>query len=146
MQCGAAASQSSLPEIIVAEPYALPAIAEGNGVIYLKLVNEGGRADTLLKVESQVAEAAEMHETKIDENDVMRMRPLAHLEIPAGESVSLEPGGKHIMLIKLKQALKSGEKINLTLTFAKSGSLNVVANVHEASSTTEHLMEHSPSY
>jgi copper(I)-binding protein len=132
-QCGVApAGQGSKSEISITDPYALPALAGGNGVVYLELGNGGRSPDTLLKVESQAAQVAELHETKIDENDVMQMGPLATIEVPAGGSVSLEPGGKHIMFIKLKQALKPAEKISLTLVFEKAGSMTVEAEVREA--------------
>jgi copper(I)-binding protein len=142
-QCGSASTgQGSGPRITINDAYTPAAMADGNGVIYLTLVNDGDSADTLLKVESQVASAAEMHETKIDENEVMQMSPLAKIEVPAGGSVSLEPGGKHIMLIKLRQALKPDEKISLTLTFEKTGPMTIEAEVREAGSVVEHNMEH----
>ena len=71
VQCGVApAGQSDAPRITVSDPYASAVFAGGNGVIYLNLANEGSSPDVLLSVESQVATAVEMHETKIDENDV----------------------------------------------------------------------------
>lgn len=132
-QCSVApAGQGSENGISITNPYALPALAGGNGVVYLELSNGGESPDTLLKIESQAAQVAELHETKIDENDVMQMTPLVTIEVPAGESVSLEPGGKHIMLINLKQELKPAEKISLTLIFEKAGSMTVEAEVREA--------------
>jgi len=143
-QCGSApAGQSNQPEIEVTHPYALAAIAGGNGAIYLELTNKGGSPDTLLRVESQAADAAEVHETKIDENDVMRMTPLTKLEIPVDGSVKLEPGGKHIMLVNLKHELKAGEKVGLTLIFANAGSLTVEAEVRAAGTAADHDMDHS---
>ena len=118
------------------------AMAGGNGVIYLKLENKGGSADTLLKVESQAADAAEIHESSIGENDVMRMGFLSKVEVPPGETISLEPGGKHIMLVKLKQALELGHKIKLTLTFEKSGPLTIEAGIHQARVSAGHSLNH----
>lgn len=96
----------------------------------MTLMNEGEQADVLLSVETEVAEAAELHESKL-EGDVMKMSPISSIEIPSGGSVSLEPGGKHIMLINLKLPLTLGEKIPLTLNFEKSGSLTVEAQIRE---------------
>jgi hypothetical protein len=107
------------------------------------LANEGSSPDVLLSAESQVAAAVEMHETKIDENDVMRMTLLSKIEVPAEGSVSLEPGGKHIMLINLKQELKPAEKISLTLNFEKAGPLTVEAEVRQSGAAMEHSMEHN---
>lgn len=139
----ASAGQSGEPKITITKPYALPALAEGNGVIYLDVVNEGGSADKLLKAASDVAEAVEMHETKIDENDVMQMTPLLDLEVPPGATVKLEPAGKHIMLVKLKQALNPGDTITLALTFEKTGLITVAAKVREIGAASEHNMEHN---
>jgi len=144
VQCGAApAGQSGAPGITVSDPYVSAVLVGGNGVIYLNLANEGSSPDVLLSVESQVAAAVEMHETKIDENDVMRMTPLAKIEVPAGGSVSLEPGGKHIMLINLKQELKPNEKISLTLNFEKAGPLTVETEIRQSGAVMEHSMEHN---
>jgi hypothetical protein len=139
---GCGLGSSGPPKITVSDPYA-PVAPGANGAVYLELVNEGGSSDVLLSVESQVAEAVEMHETKLDENDVMSMRPISKIEVPAGGSVSLEPGGKHIMLINLQQALKPGEKISLTLNFEKSGPLAVEAEIRQIGAAMEHDTEHA---
>jgi copper(I)-binding protein len=83
----------------------------------MTLTNRGEIDDTLLKIETEAAQAAELHETQIDEQGVMRMRPVDRLLLRAGESVTLEPGGKHIMLIDLKEGLAVGDTLRLTLTF-----------------------------
>jgi copper(I)-binding protein len=56
----------------------------------------------------------EVHEMKMVD-DVMRMRQLPALDLPAGQTVELKPGGYHIMLLQLKQPLKEGDKVPLTL-------------------------------
>ena len=60
------------------------------------------------------------------------MQPVARLEIPAGGSVELKPGSYHIMLIGLKQDLKAGDTIEITLTFEKAGEVKVTAEVRES--------------
>ncbi|HEY1102315.1 MAG TPA: copper chaperone PCu(A)C [Burkholderiaceae bacterium] len=70
---------------------------------------------TLVGVRSPVAGVAEVHEMKMD-GDVMRMRALpAGLELPAGRTVELKPGGYHVMLLDLKQPLPKGSAVPLTL-------------------------------
>jgi len=103
---------------------------EGTGAVYMTLKNSGNEADTLVKVTTKVSDAAEIHEMSM-ENQVMKMRPVSgqRLEIPARDAVELKPGGLHIMLIGLKQQLKPGDKIDLTLTFEKSGEKTVQAEV-----------------
>ena len=63
---------------------------------------------------------------------MMGMQPIARLEIPAGGTVELMPGSYHIMLIDLKQELKAGDKIEITLTFEKAGEVKVTAEVRES--------------
>ena len=60
------------------------------------------------------------------------MQPIERLEIPAGATVELKPGSYHIMLIGLKQELKAGETIEITLTFEKAGDVKVTAEVRES--------------
>lgn len=73
---------------------------------------QGGK---LVGVQSPVAGVAEVHEMAMDGN-VMKMRPISALDLPAGKAVELKPGGYHVMLMDLKQPLKAGETVPLTLT------------------------------
>lgn len=79
---------------------------------FMKLQNaQGGR---LVEAKSPVAAIVEIHEMRMD-NNVMKMRAISGLDLPAGKSVELQPGGYHIMLIDLKQQVKEGDKVPLTL-------------------------------
>jgi periplasmic copper chaperone A len=68
----------------------------------------------LVGVMTPVAGTAEVHEMKL-EGDIMRMRPVPQLDLPADRTVELKPGGYHLMLMDLKQALKPGASVPLTL-------------------------------
>jgi copper(I)-binding protein len=68
----------------------------------------------LVGVVTPVAGTAEVHEMKM-EGDVMKMRALAKLDLPAGKAVELKPGGYHLMLMDLKQPLAAGSTVPLTL-------------------------------
>ncbi|MGH8680947.1 MAG: copper chaperone PCu(A)C [Burkholderiales bacterium] len=70
---------------------------------------------TLVKVEADVAAAAEVHRMTTV-NDVMRMRKLDQLDLPAGRTVELSPGATHLMLVDLRQPLKAGDSVKLRLT------------------------------
>ncbi|MBG9388798.1 copper chaperone PCu(A)C [Caenimonas sp. DR4.4] len=70
----------------------------------------------LVGVESPAAGTADVHEMKMD-GDVMRMRPLAALELKAGQTLELAPGGYHVMLQELRQPLAAGGTVPMTLTF-----------------------------
>ena len=71
---------------------------------------------SLVGVATPVAGVAEVHEMKMD-GEVMKMRPLTSLELPAGKLVELKPGGHHLMLMDLKAPLQAGTRVPLTLTF-----------------------------
>lgn len=70
----------------------------------------------LVRVESPAAGVSEVHEMKM-EGDVMKMRALPALELPAGKAVELKPGGYHLMLMDLKAPLAAGASVPLTLVF-----------------------------
>ena len=79
---------------------------------FLEITSKAGAV--LVGASSPAAAVTEIHEMKMD-GGVMKMRPVARLELPAGQTVHLAPGGYHVMLMKLKQPLKKGESIPLTL-------------------------------
>lgn len=82
----------------------------------------------LVSASSPVAGVVEIHEMAM-EKDVMRMRAIPGLELPAGKTTELKPGGYHVMLMDLKQQLKAGETVPVTLVFedaAKARSSQVV--------------------
>lgn len=69
----------------------------------------------LIAVSSNIADSAEIHSMEM-EGDMMKMREMKDLPLPAGKAIELKPGGMHIMLFGLKKAVKEGEKITLHLT------------------------------
>jgi copper(I)-binding protein len=101
--------------------------AATTGAAYVTLMG-GSRPDTLVSVSTPVAATAEVHET-INENSVMKMRPVPALQIPSGKAVTFEPGGTHIMLMGLKHPLTVGQSFPLTLTFAHAAPVTVEVRV-----------------
>lgn len=79
---------------------------------YMKLTAR--ESQRLVSASSPVAGVAEIHEMKMD-GQVMTMRPAGALELPAGKTVELKPGGLHLMLMDLKQPLAAGSSVSLTL-------------------------------
>jgi copper(I)-binding protein len=102
-----------------------------SGGAYFTVRNGGGVADRLVRVASPVAAAVELHSMTMDGN-MMRMRQVAGIDIAAGATLTLASGGYHVMLIDLRQPLKIGDKIPLTLNFDKSGAIDIVATVEAA--------------
>ena len=86
---------------------------KGTGAFMKITAKEGAK---LVGVSSPVAGVGEVHEMKM-EGDVMKMRALPSLDLPAGKAVELKPGGYHIMLMDLKQPLAKDSKVPLTLLF-----------------------------
>jgi periplasmic copper chaperone A len=74
----------------------------------------------LVSVSSPVAGVVEIHEMVMD-GSVMKMRAIAGLDLPAGKVVDLKPGGYHVMLMDLKQELKPGESVPVTLVIEGAG-------------------------
>ncbi len=92
---------------------------------YFTITNKGSSPDRLLSISSDVSDKAELHEMAVKDG-VMTMRPVVGgLEIPAGGTVALAPGGYHLMFVGLKQQPKQGEKFSATLTFEKAGAVTV---------------------
>lgn len=121
------------------------------GAAYLVVKNAGTTADALISASSPVAGSAEVHETYVLASpsgammpaasdampaasgamagEMMGMRPVARIDIPAGGSIELKPGGYHIMLMGLKQELVAGSTISLTLTFEKAPPITATLEV-----------------
>ena len=96
---------------------------------YLSVQNRGDAADRLLRVESAAATSVEIHEMS-DVGGVARMREVTDgVELPAGSTTTLKPGGYHLMFIEPKQPFVEGQTIKATLVFEKAGSLQVVFDV-----------------
>jgi copper(I)-binding protein len=99
---------------------------------YGLLINLTDEADTLVSAESAVATVVELHEMKIGDGDVMQMRPVeGGISIPAGGAVVLQPGGLHVMLIDLQQALEVDTTMELTLNFANAEPITLEIPVQE---------------
>jgi copper(I)-binding protein len=99
--------------------------AAGGG--FLKITGGSG-ADRLLSASTGVSKTTELHTMEMEGN-VMRMRPITALDIPAGGTVELKPGGKHVMFMGLAQPLKAGTSFPLTLRFEKAGEVKVDVQV-----------------
>jgi copper(I)-binding protein len=95
-----------------------PAPGSKTASAYMDLVSERNAA--LVAAGSPAAARAELHSTST-EGGIMRMRPLPRVDLPAGRTVSLAPGGMHLMLIDFKQPLKPGDKVPIVLSVQPAG-------------------------
>ncbi len=124
----ATAAEYKVGDITVVDPWArATAGVPRNGAAYLT-IKGGAIGDELVSVETENAMHAQLHGNKM-ENNVMIMFKVDGLEVPANAMTMLKPGGYHIMLMKLKHALKKGESFPMTLHFAKAGKVTVEVNI-----------------
>lgn len=99
------------------------------GAAYMQIESDADAR--LVGVSSSAVPRVEVHEMKMD-GDVMRMREVKAVDLPKGRTVSLEPGGFHIMLMNLKKPIMAGDSIPLTLTIESGGKQQTVEVKAEA--------------
>jgi copper(I)-binding protein len=109
----ALAAQMACAQTTVKDPWVRGTVAQqkASGAFMQLTSAQGGK---LISASSPVAGVVEIHEMAMDGN-VMKMRAIPGLDLPAGKSVELKPSGYHVMLMDLKQQLKEGDTVPLTL-------------------------------
>lgn len=125
------AAETRAGALVIRQPWSRAAPAQGTGAGFMTLGNTGATADRLLSASSPAARRVELH-THIRDGEVMRMRAVPNIEIPAGQAVELRPGGFHVMLIGLTAALAQGTEVPLTLRFEQAGEVQVMLSVQGA--------------
>ena len=91
---------------------------------FMKIENKGTSGDQLLSASSPAAGEVQLHEMAMEGN-VMKMRQVKEVVLPAGGAVELKPGGMHLMFINIKAPLTAGETVPVKLKFAKAGEVEV---------------------
>ncbi|TXG81547.1 MAG: copper chaperone PCu(A)C [Sphingomonadales bacterium] len=105
----------------------LPPVVSRPAAGYLT-IKGGAQADTLLKAEAPFAGRVELHAMK-SEGGIMKMIQQDKIDVPANGTVTLAPGGMHLMFFDLKNPPAAGAKATVTLTFAKAGAVSVPVEV-----------------
>jgi copper(I)-binding protein len=129
--CGSVQEEESGVE--THQPWARAAAKGENGVVYLILHNHTLNADELTGASTDVAESVEIHESKMDANGVMTMEAQSSVPLAPDAEIEFKPGGLHFMLVNLKQELKVGDKISLTLHFKNHEDISIAIPVMDAS-------------
>ena len=108
----------------VKDPWARATVAQqkASGAFMQLQSAKGGK---LLSASSPVAGVVEIHEMAMDGN-VMKMRAVPSLDLPAGKAVDLKPGGYHVMLMDLKKQLNAGDTVPITLVVESAGQRETV--------------------
>lgn len=128
--CAPAALAQGAGAIAVTQAQALPSIPGArNGGGFLTLVNHGNTDDKIVAASSPVCGHVELHTMSMD-NNVMRMREVETIPVPAGKTLRMQPGsGYHLMFMDLKAPLKVGETVPVTIKFATGGQMEVQLKV-----------------
>jgi hypothetical protein len=122
------ASLGTLAAPQVNDAWARPTVeGQRGGGGFLKITG-GPQADRLLGASSAVAKTVELHQMS-HEGGVMRMRAVDAIEVPAGATVELKPGGLHLMFIDLRSPLAVGSEFAVELRFEKAGVVKVPVKV-----------------
>ena len=131
----AAAREFGLGTLTIVDPWSreLPPVAP-NGAAYFVVENRGTSADRIVSVHTPIAKRAELHVHEASGN-VMSMRHLHSVEVPAGGTVSFEPEGLHVMLFGLNEPLQRGKRYPLTLVFEKAGTIDVQVAIRGSGGT-----------
>lgn len=117
-------------EIIIENAWARPALQGNPSAVYFRIENNLQVSDKLISVESQVAEFNEIHLSSMVDG-TMKMMEQEYVEIKPNQELKFQPMSYHVMLINLKQDLKSGDQFEISLTFEKSGEKNIIVEVKE---------------
>lgn len=134
-----AALAGSADQVEVREPYVrlAPPNSMATGA-FMVIHNKGAAAVRLVKADNPASKVTELH-THINDNGVMKMRPVPAIDVPAGGNAELKPGGLHVMLIDLKAPMKEGDSVPLTLTFEDGSTKKVDAPVVKAMPAMQHM-------
>ena len=125
----AALSRAAEAELGLSNAWVRPTLGAGRTTAaYVTIANMGTAADRLMAAETPGAGSVEIHTSGM-EDGVMRMRRLEGLDIPPGKTITMAPGGFHIMLIDMEEPVQVGTNMPLTLIFESAGSITVEAEV-----------------
>jgi len=124
-----AQERTRIGDLVIELPWARASIGTGRpAAAYLTIHNQGAEDDILLAVRTSLSGMAEIHIMRYAKG-VIRMGAAGPVRIPAKGTISLAPGGLHIMMMKLKAPLVKGENIAVTLTFERAGEITVTAPI-----------------
>lgn len=124
-------TKSKMTGMMVHNAWIRPSAQGTTTAMFGMIMNHTDINDTLIAVTSDLAQLTEFHETYKKEGDVMGMRHIEAQSVDANSSLMLKPGSFHVMLIKLNQDLKTGDKKEITFHFKHAGDIKVEAEVKD---------------
>lgn len=130
-----ALAQAPAQNLSVSDPYVRAPAPNATVTGAFMLIKNGGKDERkLVRAESAAAKVTELH-NHVNEGGVMKMRPVGDIAVRAGGEAVLKPGSFHVMLIDLRQPLKEGDVVPITLGFDDGSSLKVEAPVKKLPTT-----------
>ncbi len=131
-------SEYRLGQIKIESPYTR-STAPGQKVAggFMRIENKGA-ADQLISASSPIAGEMQLHTMAMDGN-VMKMRELKVIDVPANGLVELKPGGLHLMFMDIKSPLKAGESVVVRLKFQKAGEVEIKVPVRDITGGSGHM-------
>ena len=123
------ATEYKVGELTISDVWsrASPSVAKA-GAVYMTITNNGAMMDMISGIKTSMAGKAMVHESKMVDG-VMKMEHAMHVMIKPGEALTMEPGGFHVMLMKLTGELTDGTSFPLTIEFKNAGSVELTVNV-----------------
>ena len=120
------ASVAGSDKVLIEDAWSRTSIGTSRpGVAYMKIRNTGDVVVTLIGISTDIALKTQIHRTSTNNQGVSSMAPVGEIEIAPGETVTLEPGGLHAMLMGLQRKMKEGESFFMTLVFSDGGEVAV---------------------
>jgi len=124
-------------EVEAHQAWVRPTAQGENAAVYLTIHNHSASADELMGASTSVADVAEIHESKL-ENDVMQMNMVSSILFDPDEEIIFKPGGYHIMLINIDQELVLGVHIGLILHFKNHEEIAVEVHIEDSMPDEDH--------
>ena len=133
-----ASAEGIADKITINDPYvrAVPPVVKTSAA-FMQIQNSDSVERFLVSATTSAAAAVELHMHTMDDG-VMRMRQIVHIHLPPKETVSLQPGGLHIMLFDLTEVLSEGKEVPITLTFEDGSTKQVSAEVRSVKRMMQH--------
>ena len=141
---GANAHEIQVGDLEIIHP-AIPLPSRGavTAAGYMAIVNNGTHPDRLIGVDVPMAKSTSLHRTEVSADGVARMLPLDAVDIPADDTVRLEQGATHVMLMGLSAPLQDGDMVPATLIFEHAGRVEIEFMVDPADGRDHAAMDHS---
>ncbi len=132
------AAEFRIGQIKIEQPFARATVAGQKAAGGFMKIENKGPADQLIAASSPVAGEMQLH-TMVMDGNVMKMREVKAIDVPANGSVELKPGGLHLMFMDIKTPLKAGETVPVKLRFQKAGEVEIRVPVREMGGGSGHM-------